>query len=125
MELTEGTKYDEDKVRIELFPPEAIYAISDILTFGAKKYGDRNWEKGIRWGRVFGAQMRHMWAWWAGVGPTNTSFLFGELDRETKKSHLWHAGCCMVFLITYELQGKGEDDRPGSKREAPQEAAKK
>lgn len=97
----EGRKFDEGKVRIELFPPEALVAISDILTFGAQKYGDHNWAAGMKWSRVFGALMRHMWAWWAGE----------KADAETGKSHLWHAGCCIIFLIAYEMRGSGEDDR--------------
>lgn len=109
--MSEGRKDDADKVRIDLFPPEAIFAISRVLTFGAKKYDDRNWEKGMSWGRVFGAAMRHAWAWWGGKGPTTKSFLFGDLDEETKFSHLWHLGCCVVFLIAYEERGAGVDDR--------------
>lgn len=108
----EGRKDDADKARVDLFPGDAMLAISDILTLGAKKYADRNWEKGMRWGRVFAACMRHMWAWWQGKGPTNESFVFGELDDETGRSHLWHAGCCIVFLIAYEMRKVGEDDRP-------------
>jgi len=107
----EGVKFDEDKTRIELFPPEAMFAISDILTEGANKYGERNWELGMKWSRVFGACMRHMWAWWGGKTPTSHNFLFGNLDEETERSHLWHAGCCIVFLITYEERKVGEDDR--------------
>ena len=106
-----GRKDDAGKLRIELFPPEALFAISDVLTAGARKYEDRNWEKGMRWSRPFGALMRHMWAWWGGKGPTSRNFLFGDTDDETGRSHLWHAGCCMVFLITYEERGVGGDDR--------------
>jgi hypothetical protein len=50
---------------------------------------------------VYGALMRHMWAWWSGEAT----------DKETGKSHLWHAGCCIIFLITYEARGIGKDDR--------------
>jgi hypothetical protein len=108
-----GIKHDTGKTRLELFPGEALFAISDILTFGAAKYADRNWELGISWGRVFGALMRHLWAWWQGQGPTNRHFVFGVLDTETGRSHLWHAGCCLVFLITYEMRElRGFDDRP-------------
>lgn len=99
---TEGRKDDTDKNRMELIPPELLVAVADVLTFGAKKYEDRNWEKGMSWSRVFGALMRHMWAWWSGEG----------LDKETGKSHLWHAGCCIAFLIAYEARGTGTDDRP-------------
>lgn len=96
-----ATKLDDDKVRLELIPPELLTGVGTILTFGAKKYAPRNWELGMAWSRVFGALMRHMWSWWRGQ----------DLDPETGKSHLWHAGCCIAFLIAYEERGVGEDDR--------------
>jgi hypothetical protein len=97
-----GHKDDTSKVRMELIPPELLYGVGDILTFGAAKYADRNWEAGMKWSRVFGALMRHMWAWWAGE----------KLDPESGRSHLWHAGCCIAFLIAYEERNVGTDDRP-------------
>lgn len=107
----EARKDDSEKVRMDLIPPEVIFALATVLTFGATKYAARNWEKGMTWGRVFGALMRHMWAWWGGKAPTTKSFLFGDLDTETNYSHLWHAICCLAFLITYEERGVGIDDR--------------
>jgi len=110
--FNEGVKFDVEKTRMDLLPGDALFAIADILTSGAVKYEERNWEKGMKWGRPFGALMRHMWAWWQGQGPTNHSFLFGDLDDETGRSHLWHAGCCIMFLIAFEMRGIGTDDRP-------------
>lgn len=108
-----GTKLDDGKVRLELIPGELIFAVGEILTFGANKYAARNWEKGIHWGRVFGATMRHLWSWWQGKSPTTRNFLFGNLDAETGKSHLWHAATCLSFLIAYEERGMTAfDDRP-------------
>lgn len=102
-QLTEGgRKDDQDKLRYDLIPPELLESVADILTFGAKKYGPRNWEKGMTWGRPFAALMRHMWAWWRGE----------QTDPETGKSHLWHAACCIAFLIAFEARGTGQDDRP-------------
>ena len=109
--MSEGRKDDAGKTRFELVPPEVVFAIAQILTFGAEKYHDRNWEQGMSWGRVFGALMRHMWAWWGGQGPTTKSFLFGDMDEETGYSHLWHAACCIAFLVAYEERGHGTDDR--------------
>lgn len=109
--MGEGTKHDGGKVRLELLPPELLYGTATILTFGAEKYDDRNWELGMKWSRVFGALMRHLWSWWGGKGPSRVNFLFGELDEETGHSHLWHAACCIAFLITYEEREVGEDDR--------------
>ena len=97
----EGRKDDAGKVRVELFPGEALFAISKVLTFGAIKYADRNWEKGMSWGRVFGALMRHMWSWWRGE----------KTDPESGLSHLHHAGACIIFLICYEQWEVGRDDR--------------
>lgn len=109
--LEEGVKYDTGKSRIELIAPELPFALGEVLAVGAQKYEERNWEKGMKWSRCFGACMRHLWAWWAGKGLTTKSFLFGELDDETGFSHLWHAACCIMFLIAYEERKIGEDDR--------------
>ncbi|WP_127109897.1 dATP/dGTP diphosphohydrolase domain-containing protein [Pararhodobacter zhoushanensis] len=100
--LTAAVKADDSKPRYDLIPPEALEALAEILTFGAAKYAPRNWECGFRWGRVFAALMRHLWAWWARSGP----------DAETGRSHLWHALACLVFLIAFEARATGEDDRP-------------
>jgi hypothetical protein len=100
--VAEARKDDRDKARYDLIPPEAIEALALVLTYGAAKYGDRNWELGMPWGRVFGAAMRHLWAWWGGQ----------HKDPETSMSHLWHAQCCLAFLIAYEAREAGTDDRP-------------
>jgi hypothetical protein len=102
-ELTEGVKHDSGKTtRPELIPPEAVEALGTVLAFGARKYADRNWELGMGWGRVFGAAMRHLWAWWRRE----------DKDPETGYSHLWHAFTCVAFLLTYEQRKIGKDDRP-------------
>lgn len=112
-----GRKDDANKDRMDLIPPEAVFALARVLTYGANKYDARNWEKGMSWGRVFGAAMRHLWAWWGGRTPTTTNFLLGELDAETRFSHLWHAACCIAFLIAYEERGLTQwDDRHGAAR---------
>ena len=100
--MSSGIKLDLGKTRYELLPPELLEGIAQILTFGAKKYADRNWEKGIDYSRVYGATMRHLWAWWGGE----------DNDKETGKSHLWHAGCELAFLIAFETRGMTHlDDR--------------
>ena len=97
----EGKKHDGEKVRMDLLPPEMETAVAAVLTFGAAKYGDRNWEKGMKWGRVYAAMRRHMNAWWAGE----------DNDPETGMPHTWHAACCVAFLIAYQSRGIGTDDR--------------
>jgi len=99
---SEGKKFDTGKPRYDLLPPELLAAVADVLMFGASKYGERNWEKGMSWGRPFAALMRHMWAWWRGE----------DRDPETGLSHLAHAACCVAFLLAYECREIGTDDRP-------------
>ena len=89
------------KPRLELVPWAAISDIAEVLTFGAAKYDANNWCRGARWGRYFAALLRHLFAWWRGE----------EFDPETGLSHLAHAGCCLMFLMEYQRNGWGTDDR--------------
>lgn len=102
--MSEGRKDDQGKLPWHLLPGDALEAIVRVLQFGAEKYGERNWEKGMAWSRVYSALCRHMWAWWRGE----------ESDRETGLPHLAHAGCCVLFLLAFALRGDGDDDRSGS-----------
>ena len=102
--MNEGRKNDDGKLRYDLLPPDALEGVVAVLTYGCKKYSDRNWENGIKYGRVFAALMRHMWAWWRGE----------ENDVETGLSHLDHAHCCILFLYAYTNKKhlQSFDDRP-------------
>lgn len=96
----EGVKFDDDKDRFDLLPFDALAAIQKVLEFGARKYEPRNWEKGMAWKRPWNAVIRHLWAW-----------IRGEKDHETGFSPLWHAGCEILFLISFELRRVGTDNR--------------
>src|SRR5579863_5356378 len=61
-----GVKYDAGKVRMDLLDSYALSQLAAVLTMGANKYGDHNWRGGIRYSRVFGAALRHLFAWQAG-----------------------------------------------------------
>lgn len=100
--LERAVKFDDDKPRYDLIPPEMLEAAAHVLSYGAKKYAPRNWELGMPWGRVFAALMRHMWTWWRGE----------DNDAETGFSHLDHALCCLIFLVAYRERKTGQDDRP-------------
>lgn len=108
-----GLKYDADKVPLHLLPPDALWAIAEVLQFGAKKYtttescGEWNWYEGIKWSRLFGACLRHLWQWWRKE----------EKDAESGLSHLAHAGCCLLFLIQFVCEERHElDDRPSFRK---------
>jgi hypothetical protein len=97
----QAIKYDSEKTRVELLPYNALLEIAKVMTIGAKKYGDNNWRKGMLWSRLYGACLRHLIAWYEGQ----------DKDEETGLLHLAHAGCCILFLITYQLLGLGTDNR--------------
>ena len=104
-EPAEGIKFDDDKARYDLIPPEVEEAIALVLTFGAAKYGEygeRNWELGMKWGRPYAALRRHLAAWWGGE----------DNDLETNMPHTWHAAGCIAFIVAFEARGIGTDDRP-------------
>lgn len=100
-------KFDSEKLRMDLIPVEALNALARVLGFGAEKYEDRNYEKGLKWSRLYGATMRHITSWW------NRE----ELDKESGFSHLDHAICCLAMLIELnKTQIPGTDDRPTTEK---------
>lgn len=98
----DAMKFDGEKVRLDLIPVTPLLAIGKILTYGAKKYAARNWEKGLAWSRCYAAALRHLFAWWS--GETN--------DPETGLNHLDHALCEIMFLREFTETHTELDDRP-------------
>ena len=104
---TTSKKFDEDKLPWHLMPMEPLEEITKVLAFGAKKYGDRNWENpGLSWHRLYRAAFNHLKEWWLGR----------ETDPETGLSHLAHAACNILFLLEYSRTHRELDDRPNSKK---------
>ena len=99
--LAQGIKYDEGKLRFDLIPGDALEELAIIYTFGARKYEDNNWRKGMLWSRVFGAIMRHLWAFFRGQ----------DLDPESGRPHLAHAAWGCFTLLNYMKTRKEFDDR--------------
>jgi hypothetical protein len=104
-EATPGTRGDLDKPRWDLLPWGAISAVCAVATFGAAKYSDRNWEKGMRMGRIFASMMRHAWAFWRGE----------DCDKETGLPHTAHLAWNALALCHYSIHPEryaAFDDRP-------------
>ena len=82
-------KFDDDKDRYDLIPPEWTAASAKILTHGAKKYKPNNWKLGDV-DRYYGAIHRHL-----------NAIQMGEyLDPESGFPHTWHLHTNTGFLIT-------------------------
>ena len=97
----EGLKHDTGKARFDLFPVKPLFKVAEVYTIGAKKYDDRNWERGIKWGRIFAAMLRHAWNWWRGE----------KLDPEDGQHHLASVVWCALTLMEYEETHPELDDR--------------
>lgn len=75
---------EEGKGRLDLLPAVAILRLSRHFENGIKKYGERNWEKGIPISSFIDSALRH---------------LFQYVDGKTDEDHLcaaaWNVMCAM------------------------------
>lgn len=93
----EAVRFNQDKLRYDLIPPEFITALAEVFTFGAKKYTPNNW-KGFtpeQQEEIKGSLLRHIYAYLEGE----------ENDPESGLSHLAHAGCNLAFMIYFKNKG--------------------
>lgn len=100
--IEEGTKHDKEKLdRFDLIPPDILLELAELYGMGAKKYDDRNWQKGMKWGRVVRALLSHLTLW-----------LMGEkYDKKDGQRHLISVIWNGITLAWYEKHNIGEDDR--------------
>ena len=102
--VSEGRKYDNGKSRMALAPAVSMIEVGHVLAYGAAKYtlgdspGAANWQKveGAV-ARYSDAALRHIYAWLGGE----------RNDPETGRHHLAHCICCCLFILWFELTGKG------------------
>lgn len=99
--MKEAVKYDAGKPSYDLIPAQALEELAKVYTLGAQKYARRNWEKGMNWCRIYGAIMRHAWAWMR--GETH--------DTESGLHHMAHAAFGCLALVEYHFTNAGKDDR--------------
>ena len=97
-----GVKYDADKLPMDLVPFDALEGCAGVLQHGAKKYADRQWEKGMRWGRLVAALVRHISAFMRGR----------DYDPDSGLLVVDHITCDAMMLATMFRRRKDLDDRP-------------
>ena len=93
---TKAKKFDSEKPAVDLVCPAYILGTADVLTFGAHKYGRKNYLEGKGdpeyVARLYSAIQRHLLA-----------FQMGELlDDESGKPHLFHASAGLAMLVDME-----------------------
>lgn len=91
----EANKFDQGKLRYDLVPFDALDVVVGVLNYGAIKYGDRNWEKGMDPDRLIAAALRHISKHQQGE----------ELDPESGLPHIAHAMCSLMFWLAYRERG--------------------
>lgn len=97
----EGTKYDENKPPMSLLDADFLEGVAKVLGFGAQKYSEHNWRNGIKYSRLISAAYRHL-------GAINR----GEnIDSESLLPHVYHLGCCVMFLANMMEHRQDMDDR--------------
>jgi hypothetical protein len=97
-----GIRFSAGKPRFDLIPVEALEEWAKVCEYGARKYADRNWEKGMPWGEIFRAILSHAFKFWRGQ----------RYDEESGLHHLAHALWNVGALLWYDLRAVGTDNRP-------------
>lgn len=105
----EGLRYNTGKLRYDLIPAFAQQQYARVLTKGAEKYAERNWEKGMSWSSVLASLKRHI-----------AAFELGEdFDKESGLHHMAHVMCNAAFITEYYNIYPQGDDRPHKYRKMP------
>ena len=96
-----GLRYNTGKLKWSLVSWKALAPMVRVLMFGAEKYDDHNWKKGLKYTEVTESLQRHL-----------NAFIEGENDDpESKLSHVGHILCNAMFLSYMSLFRKDMDDR--------------
>ena len=72
----------EGKGRCDLLPPLALLRLARHFESGAKKYGDRNWEKGIPCSSFLDSAQRHL-----------LKYSAGYTDEDHLVAAIWNLAC--------------------------------
>lgn len=88
----------DGKGRFDLVTPFGLMRLAKWYELGAKKYADRNWEKGMPFSRYLDSAMRHI-----------TKFTMGMNDEDHLAAAVWNLMC----IIHHEELGQTQfDDLP-------------
>jgi len=96
-----GDRKNKGKLRWSLVSWKALEPLVQVLMFGAVKYDDHNWKKGLKYTETCESLQRHL-----------NAFIEGEdNDPESKIAHVGHIMCNAMFLSYMYLFRKDLDDR--------------
>lgn len=94
-------KYDGEKIRMDLLPFEALEAVAEVLTHGARKYTDNGWQTvDYANARYRAAMLRHFCA-----DQKNEKY-----DAETGLLHAAHMATNALFILWFEIQKEKKEN---------------
>jgi hypothetical protein len=105
-----GSRRDtrDGKGRFDLLPWDIVWADAKYIELGAKKYGDRNWEKGQPLSRYLDSACRHL-----------AKYMAGQRDephllacRWNIAAYLWTLSRIKEGVLPVSLDDLGESQKP-------------
>lgn len=84
-----ASRFNKGKPKWSLVHYKSLEPLVEVLEFGAKKYGEFNWQKGLDRKEILESMMRHL-----------TALMDGE--QNDKESGLHHIGHIMANAMFYE-----------------------
>lgn len=95
-----GSRFNDEKTRFDLIPEFANEQFAKVLTYGARKYSDNNWKRGMPFTVILASLERHLQAFKRGE----------DYDPETGLLHTAHIMCNSAFLTEYyKIYPQGDD----------------
>lgn len=103
-------KYDGDKPQMNLVPLSSVYAVAEVMTFGAKKYSPDGWKSvPDAVNRYTAAMLRHMTLLQEGE----------EFDEDSGLPHADHIACNALFLSWFRRERKAAEKENADLRNLP------
>lgn len=88
--------------RYDLIPVGPLRLVAKHYGLGARKYADRNWEKGYDWSLSYAALQRHATQFWGGE----------DVDEELGSPHLAAVIFHAMALLEFAQTRPDYDNRP-------------
>jgi len=111
-----GLRFNQKKLRYDLVEPRAHRDMVKVLTYGASKYFDRNWEFGLAWTSVIASLKRHLAAIEEGedydFDPNCAGCKTGYCEKHSGELHIANLACNAHFLNAFYYSFPQGDDRP-------------
>ena len=98
----EAKHLDDGKIGLQhVLAMRGLISVANVGDYGAKKYGQHNWRKGMPWMKLAGSCARHLYQFILGI----------DRDSESGLPHLAHLIYNALMLLEYEDTYKELDDR--------------